>query len=133
MRQLSCSEELHRSGIFSSSEVQVARYHDLSALAFSDPVRAQNCATVIGRDADGCPFHYLSATAFSDPLHTQICEILIRRGADAGVSPEWGGTPMEWALETYFPKTAKFLEKYTPPECQLGRDHNRPWLGGHVS
>ncbi len=37
---------------------------------------------------------------------------------------------MEWALEAYFPETARFLEAYTPVECQLGRKHPRPWLGG---
>ena len=37
---------------------------------------------------------------------------------------------MEWALETYWPENAAFLEKYTPIECQLGEDHPRPWLGG---
>jgi len=77
---------------------------------------------------NGSALHYAASNG-----RLEACHLLLHHGADPCAFAEWGGTPMEWALERILLPGAfevvHLLAPLTHDDAQLGRSHPRPWLG----
>ena len=109
-------------------------YTPLMMASSNDETRAMEALLALGACVhersvyNGTALHYAASNG-----HVSACQLLLQHGADPSAFAEWGGTPMEWALERYaLPGAAavvRLLAPLTDSSAQLGKDHPRPWLG----